>query len=37
MGATTADAINPSKKSKIEAQKTTKLKPHTKAFFESLN
>lgn len=37
MGVTMADAINPSKKSKLEQQKTTKIRAHTKAFFESLN
>lgn len=37
MGATMADAINPSKKSKLEQQKATRIRPQTKAFFESLN
>lgn len=31
------DAPNPSKKSKIDSLKLTKVRPQTKVFFESLN
>lgn len=36
-GAFDSGMNNPSKKSKLDLQKTTKIRPQTKAFFESLN